>query len=341
MLASAILASADDITPRIGDIEVYGVRKVSIQKVKHAIGGGPGDPLPSREEAEERIDKISGVVASRIEATCCAGRNLILYVGIEERDAPRFEFHSTPTGTLQLPSGILEKYQAFLEAVSGSLRGKNADEDLTNGYSLMADPDSREIQLSFVPMVAENLAVIDKVLRESADADQRVAAAYLLQYGPRGPHQWPVLVNGLMYGLQDQDDIVRQNAVRGLRAVAVGAKLHPDQQIRIQPTWFIEMLNSVVWSDRRNATLALVNLTESRNSDTLALLRERALLSVIEMARWHQLQHALPAFILAGRLAGFDEQEIKDAWVSGDREAVLEQALHPNHKPHRQAKKTS
>jgi hypothetical protein len=44
------------------------------------------------------------------------------------------------------------------------------------------------------------------------------------------------------------------------------------------------------------------------------------------MARWHDLQHALPAFILAGRLAGLDENQIKAAWV-GDRESVLKQAL--------------
>jgi hypothetical protein len=41
------------------------------------------------------------------------------------------------------------------------------------------------------------------------------------------------------------------------------------------------------------------------------------------MARWHTLEHALPAFILAGRVAGFDEKEIKDAWSNGDRESIL------------------
>lgn len=341
LLAWPLLAASDDITPRVGDVEIYGTRKVSVQKIRKALSASPGDFLPSREDAEDRIDKIPGVLASRIEATCCAGRNLILYVGIEERDEPHFEFHGASNSSVELPSALLDKYQSFLDAVSGNLHGKNADEDLTNGYSLMADPDSREIQLSFVPLVGENLPVIDRVLRESSNPEHRSAAAYLLQYGPRGPHQWPIIVNSLMYGLQDQDDTVRENSVRALRAVAVGAKLHPEQQIRIQPTWFIEMLNSVVWSDRRNASLALVNLTENRNLETLSLLRERALPSVIEMARWHRLQHALPAFILAGRLAGLSEQQIKDAWVSGDREPVLEQALHPNRKSHRDTKKTT
>jgi hypothetical protein len=326
------VASGTDITPRIGSIEIYGARKVSVQKIRSALGAGPGDFLPSREDAEERIDKVSGVVASRIEAACCEQNKPILYVGIEERDSPHVEFHPTPTGNVTLPPELTDKYQAFLDAVGESIRGKNADEDLTNGYSLMADPECREIQQSFIPLVANNLAAVDRVLRESSDPEQRGAAAYLLQYGPRGPRTSKIVVNGLQWALRDVDDNVRENAVRALKAVAVGAKLHPEQQIRIEPTWFVELMNSVVWSDRRNASLALVNLTEQRDPETVSLLRERALPSIIEMARWHDLEHALPAFILAGRLAGLDEKTIQDAWISGNREPVLKKALKANGK---------
>jgi len=168
------------------------------------------------------------------------------------------------------------------------------------------------------------------VVRQSADSEQRAAAAYLLQYGPRGPRTNRVIVDALQYALRDQEDEVRENAVRALQAVAIGGKLHPEQQIHIEPTWFVELMNSVVLTDRHDATLALVNLTEARDPETLQLLRDRALSSVVEMARWHDLQHALPAFILAGRLAGLDEQQIKIAWIGEDRESVLKQALNSN-----------
>jgi hypothetical protein len=254
---------------------------------------------------------------------------MILYVGVEERDAPHIEFHPAPTGNMELPAGLFESYRKFLENVEASIRGRNADEDLTNGYSLMADPESRNLQQSFLPAVEQNLAQIDQVLRQSADAEQRSAAAYLLQYGPRGPHTSKVIVDSLQYALRDQEDIVRANAMRALEAVAIGAKLHPDEQLRIEPTWFVELMNSVVWSDRHDASRALVNLTDSRpdRAATLQLLRDRALPAVVEMARWHDLKHALPAFILAGRLAGLDEQQIKDAWLNEDREPVLKEAL--------------
>ena len=111
--------------------------------------------------------------------------------------------------------------------------------------------------------------------------------------------------------------------------------MHAEQEIHIQPTWYVELLNSVVWSDRRNAALALVEMTEARDADTLALIRDRALNSVVEMARWHELEHALPAFILAGRIASLSEKEIQDAWVAGDRESLIKKALATERKPSR------
>ncbi len=322
-----LIARAEDITPRVGSIEVYGARKVSVEKIKIALGANPGDLLPSREDAEGRIDKLSGVVASRVEAACCEAHGTILYIGVQERDAPHVEYHPAPAGNVALPLALDEQYRALLNTVSESIRGRNNDEDLTNGYSLMADVDCREIQQSFIPLVEQNLALIDHVLRESADPEQRAAAAYLLQYGPRGPRTSKEIVDALQWALRDQDDTVRENAMRALKAIAVGARLHPEQQIRIEPTWYVELLNSVVWSDRRNASLELVELTQDRNPETLALIRQRALPSVVEMARWHDLDHALPAFILAGRVAGFDEKQIQAAWVSEDREDVLKKAL--------------
>ncbi|MBV8866560.1 MAG: hypothetical protein JO210_14295, partial [Acidobacteriaceae bacterium] len=295
LFSSGLLATVTDITPRVGSVEIYGNRKVSQQKIRTALGAAPGDPLPSREAAEERIDKVSGVIVSRVEAACCDGRNMVLYVGVEERDTPHIDYHANPTGDVALPAELFTAFRNFLDEVAGSLRGHNADEDLTQGYSLMADPECRRIQQSFVPAVAASLALVDRVIRESADPEQRAAATYLMQYGPRGNHTTEVLVNALQYALRDSDDLVRENAARALKAVAVEAKLHPEQQIRLEPTWFVELMNSVVWSDRRDASEALVNLTDNRNRDTLALLRERALPSVIEMARWHDLEHALPA----------------------------------------------
>ncbi len=323
-LAGRLFAAVPtDLTPRVGDIEIYGARKVSVQKIEKALGVRTGETLPSREQAEERINKVSNILVSRVEAACCSGQGMILYVGVEERDSPHMEFHAVPTGDIRLPNSLSDSYRQLLDEVENSMRGKNADEDLTNGYSLMADPDCRSIQNGFLAAVGADFPIILNVLRQSSDPENRAAAAYLLQYAPRTPRTTQGMIDGIQWALQDDDDSVRESAMTSLRAVLVGAKLHPDQDIHFEPTWLVELMNSVVWSDRFHASQVLLTLTDDRSAAVLDLLRTRALPSVIEMARWHDLKHALPSFILAGRLAGMDEAQIKQAWVSEDRESVL------------------
>ncbi len=119
---------------------------------------------------------------------------------------------------------------------------------------------------------------------------------------------------------------MRANALRALAAVAVLARTDPELGLRVEPTWLIEMLNSIFWSDRYRAACALVNLTEDRNPRILDHIRERALASLIEMARWKALTHALPAFLLLGRVGGLPESEIHEAWERGEREKVIARA---------------
>jgi hypothetical protein len=325
----------------VGSIEIYGARKASLEKIRAAIGAKPGSPPPARQDVEDRVDKVPGVVASRAEAACCIDKRMVLYVGIEDADGPHVDYHPEPQGTETLAQDILDNYHAFLESLPVSIRGKTADEDFTAGYSLIADSETRAIQEKFRPLVARDLLLIDRVLRDSADPEQRTAAAYILQYTPRGPHTTKIMVDALQYALRDRDENVRGNAMRALKAVAIGAKLHPNQEIRLEPTWYIELMNSIVFSDRRDAALALVNLTENRDAAALDLLRARALDSVIEMARWHDLKAALPAFILAGRLAGLEEKAISEAWVSGDRDPVLAAASSPKKRLRGFPKRTS
>lgn len=327
LLSSADLF-ADDITPRVGAVEIYGAHKASVQKIRAALGVKEGSPLPSSKgDVEDRIDKVSGVVASRLEAACCLDGKTVLYVGIEEKDSPHVEYRPEPDGDITLQSELTDNYAAFLETVNQSIRTGQQGENLSHGYSLMENGAAQDRQRAFVPLAKKYLDTLHRVIRDSRDSDQRAMAAYIMQYGPRGPHTSQELVNDLQFALRDTDDTVRANAIRSLTAMYVGAKLHPEQGVTIQSTWFVELLNSIVWSDRHNASVALVNMTEDHNSDTLHLIRQRALPSVIEMARWHDLSHALPAFILAGRLAGLDEKAIQAAWVSPDHEEVLRQAL--------------
>jgi hypothetical protein len=307
--------------PRIGEIDAYGFRKVSQEKALRALNVKPGDPLPgSKGNLEDRLERIAGIVEARLQAVCCdeAGK-AILFVGVEERGAPHFAFRSPPAGEASLPANIVEKYQKLLVAVENAARRGSTAEDLTEGHSLMADPDARELQQQFTPYARDNLKLLRDVLRSCPEPEQRAIAAGIIGYAP----DKKAVLDDLQLAMQDPDEAVRANAMRALAAVAVLAVKQPALGIRIPATWFVEMLNSIVLSDRMKAAEVLVNLTDKNAPNVLQQIRERALPAVIEMARWKTLRYALPAYMLAGRMAGLSEQQIEDAWSQGRREDVI------------------
>jgi hypothetical protein len=101
------------------------------------------------------------------------------------------------------------------------------------------------------------------------------------------------------------------------------------------------MLNSIVWTDRTAAAVNLVNLTEWRNEEVLEQLRLRALDALIDMAQWKHLPHALPAYILLGRVVGMTEEEIKSVWSGENRLSLLERAEELKKKPNESPSKAN
>lgn len=302
--------------PLIGTIDYYGVRKVPLASIQKALNVRAGEPLPlSKGDVELRLDEIPGVVESHLEAVCCQGSKVTLYVGIEERGAPHFDLHEVPDGNEMLPEEIELTYKRFIDASDNASRHGRTSEDLTKGYARSEDPDVRAIEDMFPSLVMEYLPMIRTVLRDSEDEGERATAAYVIGYAP-DPKS---VVNDLQYALRDADQGVRVNAARSLLAFAVAG-------VKVEATWFIEMLNSLSWTDRTKALGVLQILTDSRDPMVLDQLRMRALPSLEEMARWKTLEHALPAYLLLGRVAGIPEQQLRDAWARGDRDTVIAQA---------------
>ena len=57
--------------------------------------------------------------------------------------------------------------------------------------------------------------------------------------------------------------------------------------------------------------------------------------ALYEMARWRHLAHALPAYLLLGKVAGVAAQEVQAEWEAGRREEMLariEKALGPKNR---------
>ncbi len=309
-------------SPKIATIEFFGLHKTSESKVRQALGVKEGDFLPrSKAEAEDRIDHISGIVESHLEGVCCEEGDLTLFVGVEEKGATHFDLREPPDGDSTLPEDVVKVYKNLLAATAKSARYTTA-EDLTQGHALSADRDTREVQEQFLPVVKQYLNEIRHVLHDSSDDEQRAIAAYAIGYAPIKAD----VLDDLQYALKDPEASVRSNATRGLKALAVYVRLHPGANWHVEPTWFIEMLNSLSIGDRTQALDMLQILTDKRDPSAMDYMRTRALPSLVEMARWKSLSRALPAFVLVGRLTDLTDEQIQQAWSSGDRESVIARA---------------
>jgi hypothetical protein len=325
LLLMALVCSAWAQAPHIGNINFYGLHRVTAEKILQTGRVEPGGGLPpSKGELEEQIAAIPGVVAVHVEAVCCDGQGVDLFIGIEEQGAAHAAFRSPPSGTTSMPQDLLDLYQEFLGAVQRAAVKGTADEDMTAGHAIMADPAASAVQEKFIDFAAGHLDLLRAELRTGSVPDERAVAAMVIGYAPRKLE----VVNDLQFAIDDPDEAVRANAMKSLTAVAVLAHQQPGFGIKIAPTWFVEMLNSVVLSDRVEGTKALLTLTDNgANPTALDLVRERALGSLVEMARWKTLRYALPPFLLLGRVAGISDAQTHQNWEKGDREAVIQKAL--------------
>jgi hypothetical protein len=328
LLISFAAASAQDQVqgPKIGIIDFYGVQKAPLDRIRKALGLAEGDPLPkSKGVVEERIELLSSVVRARLEAVCCEAGKAILYVGVEEKGAPTFVYRDPPEGKVELPTEIAEAYALFLIKLQEAVRLGESSEDLSRGHSLMRYQPARDLQEAFIPMADKHLTILKDVLRNGSNEEQRATAAFVIAYATKKR----LVVDDLQYAMQDPDDGVRNNALRSLVGISVLAMKDPtgEMGIKVSPTWFIELLNSLIWNDRNKAAFALVTLTESRDAKLLEQIKERALPSLIDMAHWKHLPHALPGYILLGRISGLPEKELQDAWSGGEHTKMLDQIV--------------
>lgn len=318
LLACLSLASAQ--APKVGAVEIFGNHKTSAEKVRKALGVLEGGPLPaSKGDTEERLEMLDEVTRATVEAVCCTDKQAILYVGIEEKGAPRFELRLPPSAEINLPDEIMQAWSEFTTNLAIAVRKGTAQEDLTAGHSLVADADTRATQMKFLELTEKHWAIIRDVMRNGADEQQRAVAAYLMGYTKDKKRA----ADELQFAMRDDDSTVRVNAMRGLVAIMILAAKQPELEIRISPTWFIEMLHSTHFTDRLKAADALYNFTEKRDANILTTLRERAVTSLTEMSAWREPAHAISAFILLGRIANLSEPEIQELWKKGDRAALL------------------
>jgi hypothetical protein len=122
----AVVSAAGAQAPRVGDINFYGLRKVTAARILGALELKPGDRLPaSKADLEDRIEMVPGVAMVRVEAVCCEGPDVTLFMGIEEKGAPLPGLRTAPAGSATLPPELIDTYQQFPTAVARAALGQS------------------------------------------------------------------------------------------------------------------------------------------------------------------------------------------------------------------------
>lgn len=322
--------------PPIGIIDFYGLRTLAESTVRAALGFREGDPVPdSAAPATRRLRALPGVADARLNLVCCSSDGkAILFVGIAELGAPVNVPYAAPTSSIRLPDDVVQLGRAFDDTLMTAVRQGKAAEHDSAGHAFFDYPGANAIQHRYLATAAANLPMLRNVLHHSASAEHRALAAELLGYAPRVADIVPDLENAI----HDPDDAVRNNSMRALAVIALYAQQSPLPGIHVSAMPFVEMLNSVVWTDRNKASLALLQLTTRRDPGLLALLRAKALPALVDIARWRSAGHAYAGYMILGRVEGMQDDALNEAWKRGDRSAVLDSAARmlrsPRHLSH-------
>ena len=324
LIAGATVASAGTALgqlPRVGIIDLYGLRKTNPQQVRDALGIAVGDSITavSLFELPARLAALPGIASASVDPVCCEDGKTMLYVGVAEDSAPALELRAPPNGATRLTPDVIQAGVAFDDAHTRAIMRGFMKEDVSQGHSLMADSTARMIQLQFVPLAAKHLDTLRKVLRTSSDADHRALAAEVIAYHANKQ----AVIGDLVYAMRDPSSDVRNNATRALWLIALYGQQHPELRITVPYEPFIDLLNSLSWTDRNKASLALMQLTEPRTPALLAALKARAFDSIVDIAQWTNPGHAMAGIFMLGRIAGIADPEIYAMFERGERDRII------------------
>ncbi len=312
---------------RVTVIDFYGYAGLDVDKVRAALPIHEGETFPSlwdlvtmRPQIDEAVRRVTGRTVTDV-ANVSPGQDVeFVFIGLSGGSVKSVPYNSAPTGTARLSADALKVYRQMDAAFLPALQRGHTGEDDSKGYWLSPDdPELRAGQLAMREYAVRHEGEIRRVLRESADNEQRRVAAFLRGYTNQSGQQFADLV----WASHDPDEGVRNNATRALLVLA-----HSDPKVaaRIPAAGFIGMLNSGMWTDRNKAGELLVALSRWRDRKLLAELRAGALESLLEMARW-RASHAQAARILLGRIGGIEEERLQKLSKSNEQVDIILEAV--------------
>jgi len=313
-------------TLEIGSIDYFGYEGLNLAQFEghlpiHVSDSLSVDAFHHEQEKIKAIAKqFTGKHATDIAAVCCDARHrLEIYIGLSGASSRIPALNSPPHGHEHLSDRAIQLYDQYASDLVDAVRRGAATEDDSNGYSLSNDPTLRDVELRMRTYSLSHAAVLERVLLDSSEAQQRRASACLLGYAERSAAQ----VRSLIEAARDADEDVRNNALRALWVLAAASR---TEGIQVPATPFIDLLFSGRWTDRNKSSLLLERLTRKGNPSLLRELRNRAMVPLIEGARWTDPGHCDPFLAILGRIGKIPEKRLQKLIRAGDKVQIIEAA---------------
>ena len=318
--SAPVMSQNESVT--IGSIDFYGTDGVDVNRIRAALPIHEGDQLTraSRDATvrriREAIKEVTGREPGDIATPCCDGQGkLTIYIGLGAASVRQTLYNPPPRGSARLTPAALKLQKEADEAWFNAVNKGITLEDDSHGYALSVDPEARARQLALQAYVERHAVMVSRVLTSSRDVEQRQIAAEMLGYANRSRAQ----IRALIHASRDVDEGVRNNAIRALTVLARSGR----EAALIPGECFVDLLNSLVWTDRNKSAALLDALSAGRDPRLLACLREQALTSLIEMARWSFSGHAYSSLMILGRIAGIDEEALSALVAKRDVQRIL------------------
>jgi hypothetical protein len=313
-------------TIQIGSIDYFGYARLSLKQVEDHLPLRVGDrvSVDSFDHEKETVQRVAkqftGKPATDIAAVCCdKAHRLQIYIGLSGTSSRPPAHNAAPLGHQRLEDAPLKLYESYLVATEDAVRRGASSEDDAGGYALSDDPLSRQADLAMRAYAASRGEVLEKVLQDSSDAQQRRASAALLGYADRSAAQ----IQSLTEATGDVDEEVRNNAVRALWVLASAKDANG---IDVAPMPFIALLSSGQWTDRNKSSLLLEQLTRKRDPILLKKLHDQALAPLIEGARWTDPGHYFAFLAILGRIGAIPEPRLQQLIQTGEKSQIIEMA---------------
>jgi len=157
MLPARSAAQPGNVPDRrpIGEIEFFGYKGLDVARIRAALPFHEGDLFPPQNSDDDPALRINqsiretlGRDATDVNVVCCDGRQLfMIYIGLPGASSRVVALNRAPTGLARLPADIMELNDQLVDARMKAVFRGNATEDRSQGFSLLADPAARAIQL--------------------------------------------------------------------------------------------------------------------------------------------------------------------------------------------------